>query len=456
MDEKVNSMANKMDRQRQQQRRPRIEVLHDQVRIRDTFLSLVSNAKTEILLLMPSANAFQREIRIGVIDAIQEASRRGVRVRILTPISDTVEGRFESNSRTAAGRRLLPLLRTVPEADTPNTVTVLVVDKDTSLVIEQSDDSKLEFTQAIGAATYSTSNSTVLASIRFFERLWDEVGMLQRESQNRRTSELLQDILAHDIRNYNQASRTGAEMLRGYLDQNADLLRSVDEFIGRVERAEGDPRAFAQEAGRLRSTLAANARRLNDADRVLVMTINGIDGSSRLIDRAKKLGRIIAQQEVELQPMDLESAIRRSIALVAIGYPEKKIEPTISLESGAQVLADDLLDEVFTNVISNSVRYTEGGVVPVEIEVTSESPDGEEERAYWRIHLTDRGRGIPDELKNGVFSRYMKSAHGTGLGLSIVYALVTERYAGRVSVADRVSGDHTKGTRVELLLPRAR
>lgn len=68
--------------------------------------------------------------------------------------------------------------------------------------------------------------------------------------------------------------------------------------------------------------------------------------------------------------------------------------------------------------------------------------------------LWDRGRGIPDGLKEGAFKRYLETAKGSGLGLSIVYALVTDRYGGRVALKNRVKGDFTKGTTAEIWLPR--
>jgi signal transduction histidine kinase len=41
-----------------------------------------------------------------------------------------------------------------------------------------------------------------------------------------------------------------------------------------------------------------------------------------------------------------------------------------------------------------------------------------------------------------------------GLGLSIVYALAVVKYSGMVEVTDRVKGDFSKGTRVEVWLPK--
>jgi two-component system, OmpR family, sensor histidine kinase VicK len=52
----------------------------------DLLLNLVKSAKREILLILPTINAFLRKERIGVIELIiQAVIERHVKVRIITP-----------------------------------------------------------------------------------------------------------------------------------------------------------------------------------------------------------------------------------------------------------------------------------------------------------------------------------------------------------------------------------
>jgi hypothetical protein len=77
--------------------------------------------------------------------------------------------------------------------------------------------------------------------------------LLKRERRSRKEAELLQDILAHDLRNYNQITKMSAELLT--IDQNLKNSESktlVDGILGAVDR------------------------------------------STELIDRAKKLGKILS------------------------------------------------------------------------------------------------------------------------------------------------------------------
>ena len=198
---------------------------------------------------------------------------------------------------------------------------------------------------------------------------------------------------------------------------------------------------------------------LTNAERqsLVNLILKATKGSSDLIDRAKKLGKVLSQTEIDLYPVEVERSLQTSIALIMKAHPERSIKLSASVKSGSRVLADDLLEEVFTNILSNSVNYTERDVVPVEIQVEEQEGallDGMR-RPYWKITFTDHGKGIPDKAKETIFTRYLNTARGAGLGLSIVHALVVERYSGKVAITDRVEGDYAKGTKVEVWLPKA-
>ena len=415
---------------------PRLEVIRDPRAIQKRMLDLIGRAREEILMVFPTSNAFHRERRFGAIDSLGVRASQGVRVSILAPADSVVERTIQVlNARNVSGPGRLSIgFRKISQARTRNTVTILVVDRKSSMAIEQRDDSQLDFGRAIGVATYSTSNSTVLAAIRFFERVWDEVELrgyeevlLEKETRSRRTAELLQDILSHDIRNYNQIAKLNAELLR--------------ERDGGLSPADREKRFDA--------------------------LVRAIDESTDLIDRAKRLGRILSRESVHLEAKDLNESFERSLSVVRAANPSRSIAISFKRKGDRRpmVLGDDLLDDAITNVLSNSVKYTETPDVSIGVELAEENlpppetaphertPPGDR---YWRLSVHDHGRGIPDEMKEGIFSRYLETAKGSGLGLSIVRALIVDRYSGRVRVRNRVEGDHTKGTVVELWIPQHR
>lgn len=255
--------------------------------------------------------------------------------------------------------------------------------------------------------------NAIVAVAAFLFAVYAAVDSLQKEQKARREAELLQDILTHDIRNYNQVSKIGAELLY-------DLYRD-------------DPRS----TGILTSILAS------------------IDGSSQLAEKGKKLGKVLSEGKTKLRPVNLLQSIQGSMDLVKSSSLElgKTINSQIENLTGQEtltVLADELLDDVFTNLFSNSAKYTEGKDVTIRVVV---EPDLNNVQ-LWKISVTDAAKGIPDEQKQVIFSRYLKSAKGSGLGMSIVRALVVERYEGKIQVKNAVPEDYSKGTTIEIWLLR--
>jgi two-component system, OmpR family, sensor histidine kinase VicK len=391
-----------------------MRIIHDQTETQRIYLEMVNATRKELLLILPSSNAYLREVDIGVIAALEAASRRGVKVRMLTPGPYAGEQVRKFNENQIMGSRSpVPIdYKRIQEAGKPNTVTILVTDRTSSLIIEEQHNSSLNFVEAIGVATYSKRGSTVKANIRFFERMWEEETLLEKERRSRQEAELLQDILAHDLRNYNQIIQT-----------NAELLLEADVELPSSKRPAAD-------------------------------ILRAVSESTRLIERAKKLGKIISE-ETQLSPIDLCKSLERSIELVA-GANEGRavVQFDFTNVDHPFVLADDLLDEVFVNILSNSVLHGKRDQIPIEIRVEDFPTQDRRQTpgSRWKISFIDRGRGIPDELKGRLFTRYLDKASGSGLGLSIVHALVVDRYSGQVQIRNRIENDYTQGTTVEVLL----
>ncbi len=394
---------------------PEMEIIRDASHAKELYLSLARGAREEVLILFPTSSAFRRDDGIGIIKSLEGRAAKGVRVRLLVPVDPQVLGRLPPRQSSSG-----LTYRSVMTAGTQDTVTVLVVDRSASLAIDERDPSKERFEDAFGSAILATREPRVRQNVRMFDRIWKETELREaeraareREETSRKRAELMQDILTHDIRNFNQVARLNAELLGEGL---------------------GNPEASARVSAILRA----------------------VDGSTKLIERAKKLGAIMAAKSVVLKPTSLKGSLERSVQLVRKGNPAVALNVEGRLTG--RVLADELLDEVFLNIVSNSVKYTDGKKVAV---MVRQSPGelakgpGKASIRCWKISISDKGKGIPDDQKDGLFRRYLETAKGSGLGLSIVYALVTERYGGSVALKNRVEGDFTMGTTAEILLPRA-
>jgi signal transduction histidine kinase len=282
--------------------------------------------------------------------------------------------------------------------------------QEVSLAASQSGQ-RLELTA--GATLFATA-LIALGAYSLNRSLSSQQAALEDAERSRRRAELMRDILTHDIRNYNQISRANAELLEDSLTD--EKLRG---FAGSI--------------------------------------LNSVDGSSELIQRVRMLQNVMSQKEPVLENISLDESFERSLSLVRKAFPDRVIETPTELPK-ANVTADGLLDQVFVNLLTNAVKYTEGKRVQLDVRLQEEALGGSDNLKtgkYWKVTFADHGTGIPDELKEKVFMRYLGAAQGRGLGLSIVRALVVERYHGRLELHDRVSGDRSQGTRVELWLPEA-
>jgi len=164
------------------------DVIYDPSKIRIKSLELIDQARDEAFLFLASSNSFVRAEKVGIIGALEKgASDRGLKVSLLTPMDSRVEGILAG--RTEAGRAdpAIRFQRISPRGE-EQAVTILVVDRKASLLIEKKDDSQEEFVNAVRSAIYSTNPVTIRANILLFESLWDSASLLEKETE--RTSQM--------------------------------------------------------------------------------------------------------------------------------------------------------------------------------------------------------------------------------------------------------------------------
>ncbi|BAI61360.1 putative histidine kinase [Methanocella paludicola SANAE] len=195
--------------------------------------------------------------------------------------------------------------------------------------------------------------------------------------------------------------------------------------------------------------LASNMPPGEEQARLLNKPVEVLQRSARLIQNVRKLQK---HREGVFQTQKIN--VSRMLVDVQGEYgaiPNKRVMLNVNGHEGCIVRANELLHDVFANLVSNAVKHTgDKADIIVGLDIVKDN-----DRQYCRVIVEDDGPGIPDESKDRIFNRTLKGtnkARGMGLGLYLVKSLV-ESYNGRVYVEDRVNGDHTKGARFVVMLP---
>jgi len=182
------------------------------------------------------------------------------------------------------------------------------------------------------------------------------------------------------------------------------------------------------------------------------MIAQQLNRGKKLIRNARNISEL-DEYEMPLEPVEVFSKLRSAINFTYISFPKKDIDIKVVSDYGSlYVMANELLSEVFENIIINSINYNKNKVVQVEVII---SVIDTSYKNYVRIEFKDNGIGIDDARKEILFQDvHMKSRHskGMGIGLSLV-AKLTELYSGKICVENRIKGDSTKGSNFIVLIP---
>jgi PAS domain S-box-containing protein len=176
-----------------------------------------------------------------------------------------------------------------------------------------------------------------------------------------------------------------------------------------------------------------------------------LESSNNLIDTVRKIQRV-ENHDSKYGLVDLGWMLE-DVRTEYEHIPGREVKIHYKTAIKKFVIASDLLKDVFSNLLSNSIKHSSG---PVEITmVLNKVFDGG--REHYKVTVEDNGPGIPDDLKMRLFQRKQRGktkTTGSGLGLYLVRKLV-EDINGRVWVEDRVPGDPTEGTKFVVLIPAA-
>jgi len=494
------------------------EVVDNPLKAQELLINLIKSAKFEISLVLPTVNAFRREHRIGAIqlmkeisedkqrgetsirpkDNIQEEEKRGgaVSVRILTPTDYSIRKILDGMNITTTFTSTTSGISSEPEEESVyhlpyynndnnslhirhleslpeynlTTVTILVVDRKKSLVIEKVDDSKESFEEAVGLSTYSTSEPTVMSYVSIFENFWSQIELYEQlkiaNENTKRHDKMQQDfinIAAHELRtplmpilgvielvqsqfededHRKDVGGNNKPILKGdsseckELNKNQELIISREHFemmVRNAKRLEGLAHGILDVSRIESETLKLNKEKFNINEKIRNVVYD--------IVKSSKDGIEITFIEPKADPIFVEAdkiriyEVVSNLLINAIKFSRKKggsNNRTIS-EGKANGVGDRAI--TITTVIKSNHKYEKDGATSGDEVV---------------VRVKDRGSGIDPTIQSRLFSKFVtKSETGLGLGLFISKGIM-EAHGGKLWAENNNDG---RGATLSFSLP---
>ncbi len=302
--------------------------------------------------------------------------------------------------------------------------------------------------------TFTIADSTDLVNLVVF---FGAAGFIGTLGSRRRSAELRAQALATRLqeanreladRNREQAQAATMAVNLARAQQQVHVLEETDrirrDFLANVSHELRTPLA-----GVLTTTTAAAARADVPAD---VRT-----SLSSVADETRRLARLVGDMldmtriensalDLRLDTFDMGDAIDAAVDRLHRSDPARPVDWTAP-DRELPVVADwDRLGQVLDNLLRNADEVAPSAT-PIAITAVAGA------RGMVVVHVTDQGPGVPAEIRERIFERFVRGTEGpgTGLGLAIVKGLV-EAQGGRVWLEDAADG---RGARFGFALPAA-
>ncbi|MFX1324696.1 MAG: ATP-binding protein, partial [Promethearchaeota archaeon] len=187
---------------------------------------------------------------------------------------------------------------------------------------------------------------------------------------------LYRDIFAHDINNILQNVQSSAELSSIYLN-NPDKLSTLKELY--------------------------------------YIIIEQVERGRKLIENVRKITKI-DQSEIILEKVEGYNVLEKAIDYIKNSFQTRNIDVNVnSPEKILNVRANNLLVDVFENILINAVRHNNKSNIDIEIDISKYKAENND---YYKIEFKDNGIGISDYRKKSIFEKGTRKSQKTkGMGL---------------------------------------
>ncbi|WP_310828975.1 sensor histidine kinase [Paenibacillus pedocola] len=237
------------------------------------------------------------------------------------------------------------------------------------------------------------------------------------------------------------------------------LARSFEQMMRELQQLEQMRREFvsnvSHEVQSPLTSISGYALALQQADitddersRYLKIIMAEADRMSKMSDSLLKLSVLESQPQPQQRvKFSLDEQLRRVIVALQPQWSARNITFELDLIPAMLIADYDQFNQVWTNIIGNSIKFTpDGGVIAVSIL---------QEIGNVTVRISDTGIGISQEDQQRIFERFFKAdrSHsrkygGSGMGLAIVKQIVLLHQGGI-----QVESEPGRGTVIIVTLP---
>lgn len=156
---------------------------------------------------------------------------------------------------------------------------------------------------------------------------------------------------------------------------------------------------------------------------------NAADDAVDITKSARDVTDVMLKTGVGTEPVDLQTTFETEIKEAKARSETAQIIVSGSIDT-IQVQADELLESLFRNLLTNAIKHNDSDVPKVEVSTTRNN-------GRIQIAIADNGPGIPPDQRESIFQEGETNlnSEGSGLGLYLVQTLV-DRYNGNIWIEE--------------------
>lgn len=342
--------------------------------------SIISAARKEVSILVSSANALRRQVQMGGLQLLKNASeQQGAKVRLLVPDENENDGQRLSTILEEVKIQCPQVNVRTMEKGLHTRITIVLADRKECTIIELRDDTKDISYSAAGLSTYSNSKSTVSSYVSIFETFWKQTELYEKLKLHDKMQKEFINVAAHELRTPVQPILGLSEVLlskKGNIEDYFDLVSAINRNAKRLQHLTED-----------------------------ILDVTRIESHTLIlhkeeVDVCEKISNVID---------DIKDQISDPGKLRMVFYQPK---------NPVYVSADKTrLYQVIANLLNNAIKFTREGTISINVE--------DKENSQVTISVKDTGAGISPEIAPRLFTKFVTTSDaGTGLGLYLSKSIV--------------------------------